>query len=64
MRSKKQHDIYIEAKRELEACLKELNRDAELFDLNGAEYVSDFRDPVVVNGERYHTHALLVHVKA
>lgn len=63
MRNKIQREIQQEAEKELETCLKELNRDAELFDLNGAEYISDFHDPVTINGSRYHTHALLIHVK-
>ena len=63
MRNKENREIAEEANKELEKCLGELKKDAELFDLNGAEYISDFHDPVTINGSRYHTHALLIHVK-
>ena len=62
MKNKQQKEIEEEATKEFKKCLAEMNKDIELFDLNGAEYISDLHPPTTYDGKRYHTHALLIHV--
>ena len=62
MKNESQRKVSEDAEKELRACLDELRKDAELFDLNGAEYVQDFNNPTTYKGKRYHTHAIIVHM--